>query len=68
VMRNCPCQGCQMVYFQPKIPIWVNFGRSCNGRCWHMCHLVYLRPFGIFYNKFGIFVGQLVYFSRFGIL
>jgi hypothetical protein len=19
--------------FKPKIPIWVNFGESCNGRC-----------------------------------
>jgi hypothetical protein len=26
-------QGCQMAYFQTKIPIWVNFGGSCcNGR------------------------------------
>jgi hypothetical protein len=21
--------------FEPKIPIWVNFGSSCNGRCWY---------------------------------
>jgi hypothetical protein len=20
-------------FFKPKIPIWVNFGRPCNGRC-----------------------------------
>jgi hypothetical protein len=25
-------QGCQI--FKPKIPIWVNSGGSCNGRCW----------------------------------
>jgi hypothetical protein len=22
--------------FKPKIQIWVNFGRSCNGRCWYI--------------------------------
>jgi hypothetical protein len=40
--------------FKPKIPIWVNFGRSRNGTFY--CHLMYiLRPFGIF-------CGYLVYF------
>jgi hypothetical protein len=42
--------------FKPKIPIWVNFGASCNGRCWYFYgYLVYftakwyiLRPFGTF--------------------
>jgi hypothetical protein len=29
-------QGCQMVCFKPKIPIWVNFAGSCNGKCWYM--------------------------------
>jgi hypothetical protein len=36
--------------FKPKIPIWVNFGGSCNGSCWYI-----LWPFGLFY-------GHLVYF------
>jgi hypothetical protein len=28
--------------FKPKIPIWVNFRGSCNGRCWYVCvNLVY---------------------------
>jgi hypothetical protein len=27
-------QGCQI--FKPKFPIWVNFGGSCNGRCWYI--------------------------------
>jgi hypothetical protein len=36
--------------FKPKIPFWVNFGRSCNGRCWY-----FLRPLCLFY-------GQIVYF------
>jgi hypothetical protein len=22
--------------FKPKIQIWVNFGGSCNGRCWYI--------------------------------
>jgi hypothetical protein len=22
--------------FKPKIQIWVNFGGSCNGICWHI--------------------------------
>jgi hypothetical protein len=31
--------------FRPKIAIWVNFGGSCNGRCWYI-----LWTFGLFYN------------------
>jgi hypothetical protein len=37
--------------FEPKIPIWVNFGGSCNGRCWYI-----LWPFDLFYSR-------LVYFA-----
>jgi hypothetical protein len=54
--------------FKPKILIWVNFGGSCNGRCWYI-----LWPFGIFYALLSIicgrsvyFYGYLVNFSRFG--
>jgi hypothetical protein len=36
--------------FRPKIAIWVNFGGSCNGRCWYI-----LCTFGVFY-------GHLIYF------
>jgi hypothetical protein len=36
--------------FKPKFPIWVNFGRSCKGRCYYI-----LWPFGLFY-------GHMVYF------
>jgi hypothetical protein len=36
--------------FKPKIQIWVNFGRSCNGRCSYL-----LVPFCLFY-------GQMLYF------
>jgi hypothetical protein len=31
--------------FKPKNPIWVNFGGSCNGRCWSI-----LWTFGKFYG------------------
>jgi hypothetical protein len=27
-------QVCQMIYFKPKVPIWVNFEVSYNERCW----------------------------------
>jgi hypothetical protein len=55
--------------FKPKIPIWVNFGRSCNGRCWYI-----LCPFGLFYGHLWYFVAIwdilcfLIYLFRFGTL
>jgi hypothetical protein len=36
---------------KPKIPIWVNFGGSCNEKCWYICW-----PFGPFYGHLGYFV------------
>jgi hypothetical protein len=56
-------QGCQMVHFQTKIAIWVNFGGSSNGRCWSI-----LWTFGLFVGHlslFGIFCGNLLHFSTF---
>jgi hypothetical protein len=41
--------------FKPKIQIWVNFGRSCNGRCWYI-----LWTLGPFYSLIVIFHGHLV--------
>jgi hypothetical protein len=49
--------------FKPKIQIWVNFGGSCNGRCWYiLCTLgpfygLFLYFMDIWYSswKFGIF-------------
>jgi hypothetical protein len=38
-------QGCQMEYFNTKIPLLGNFWVSCNGRCWYI-----LWPFGQFYG------------------
>jgi hypothetical protein len=55
--------------FKSKIPIWVNFGGNCKGRYWYI-----LWPFGLLTPicyilcPFGIFYGNLVYFSRFGML
>jgi hypothetical protein len=52
--------------FNPKIPIWVNFGASCNARCWYI-----LCPFGLFTAiwyilwPFRIIYGHLVYFFLF---
>jgi hypothetical protein len=43
--------------FKPKIQIWVNFGGSGDGRCWHI-----LLPFGLpMCWPFGILCGHLVY-------
>jgi hypothetical protein len=70
------CRVARWRIFKPKIPIWVNFGGSCNERCWYILWL-----FGIFYGQLVYFVaiwyilwpyrtssGYLVYFIRFGML
>jgi hypothetical protein len=44
--------GCQMVCFETKIPIWVNFGGSCDSRWWYI-----IRPFCLFYGHLAIFYG-----------
>jgi hypothetical protein len=55
--------------FKPKIPIWLNLGVSCNGKC-----LYIVCPFGQFSGHLVYFMalwyiyGHLVYFPRFGIL
>jgi hypothetical protein len=58
--------------FKPKIPIWVNFGGSCNGRCWHVygywVHFTVLRSFVIFYGHLVYFVVIWYIFPRFGSL
>jgi hypothetical protein len=45
-VRDCPClrSGLPDDIFNPKIPIWVNFGGSSNGRCWYI-----LWPYGLYY-------------------
>jgi hypothetical protein len=60
--------------FKAKIPVWVNFLGSCNGRVGIFYgHLVYFtavwyisRPFGIFW-PFGMICVNLAYFARLGI-
>jgi hypothetical protein len=57
--------------FKPTIQIWLNFGGSCTGRYWYI-----LWTLGPFYGTvfcyilwmIAIVLGNLVYFSRFGIL
>jgi hypothetical protein len=52
--------------FKPKIPIWVNFGGSCNGKSWYI-----LCPYGLFYCYWKYFMviwyvlNILVYFAPF---
>jgi hypothetical protein len=63
-------QECQMAYFQTKIPIWVDFGGSCNGRCWYILHIAiwsYVRPFCTFCAHL-VYIFMVIWyiFSRFG--
>jgi hypothetical protein len=50
--------------FKPKIPSWVNFRGSCNGKCWYI-----LCPFSLFYGHWkyfmAMFCDHLVYFPPF---
>jgi hypothetical protein len=39
------CRVARWFVFKPKIPIWVNFGGSCNEKSWYI-----LWPFGLFYG------------------
>jgi hypothetical protein len=41
--------------FKPKIPIWVNFGGSYNGRCWYI-----LWPFDYFKGHLSYFVDFII--------
>jgi hypothetical protein len=52
------------IFKNQKIPIWLNFGESCNGRCWYIlwpiglfyCHLVYIVAIWYILRIFGIFL------------
>jgi hypothetical protein len=48
--------------FKLKIPIWVNFEGSCNGRCWYI-----LWSFGLFCGNFVYFVALWYILWSFGI-
>jgi hypothetical protein len=55
--------------FKPKIPIWVNFGRSCYKKSWQIMTISFiLRPLEIFYGHLVHFVVIWYNFPRFGIL
>jgi hypothetical protein len=58
------CQGCQTAYFQTKkIPIWVNFGGSCNEEVGIFYFpLVYFTTIWYILWPFGKFHGYLVDF------
>jgi hypothetical protein len=46
---SIPTRVARWHIFKPKILIWVNFGGTCNGRCWYMLwtykYMVYFPPF-----------------------
>jgi hypothetical protein len=54
--------------FKLKIPMWVNFGGACNGRCWYIFWTIYIWPFGVFYGNLVYFVVIWYIFLRFGVL
>jgi hypothetical protein len=55
------------LFSNQKIPIWVNFGGSFNGKCWYFYdHLEYFTAIWYILWQFVIVCGNLVYFSRFG--
>jgi hypothetical protein len=63
------CRVARWYIFEPKTPTWVNFGGSCNGRCWYILwpfgplHMGYLVHFvATWYNLwyFGLFFPVLV--------
>jgi hypothetical protein len=66
------CRVARWFVFKPKIPIGVNFGRSCNGKSWRV-----LWPFSLFYGhckclmaiwyilwSFGLFFPVLVFCTK----
>jgi hypothetical protein len=65
--HSATTQGCQMLFFKPKIPIWLSVWGSCNGSCGYILwHLVYFTAILNMLWPFGIFCGNWLYsFSRF---
>jgi hypothetical protein len=53
--------------FKPKIPIWVNFGRSCNWRYWYFCDS-FVHSNDIFYSHLLHFVAICYLLWSFGIV
>jgi hypothetical protein len=46
-LNRVPARVARWHIFKPKIPIWVNFGGSCNGGCMYL-HTYILWSLGIF--------------------
>jgi hypothetical protein len=72
-MTTMPCrQGrvARLFVFKPKIPIWVNFGGSCNGKSWYIIKTIWsiLLLLEIFYGHLVYFVVIWYNFPQFGIL
>jgi hypothetical protein len=40
------------IFFEPKIPIWVNFVAPQNRKCLWSLGVGIIQPFGIFYGNF----------------
>jgi hypothetical protein len=62
------CSVARWYILEPKILIWVNFGRSFNRRCWYFLWPIFW-PNGIHkLRPYGTFCGNLLYNSCFGML
>jgi hypothetical protein len=60
-----------MAYFQTKNSNWVNYGGTCNGRCWNVFWILGLflanrYTYTCILCLFGIFCNYLVYIFPFG--
>jgi hypothetical protein len=66
-VTRIPGRVARWFVFKPKIPIWVNFLGSCNGKSVYVTydHLVYFTAIGIILWPLGKFCRHLVYFPRF---
>jgi hypothetical protein len=66
------CRVARWFVLKPKIQIWVNFGGSCNRRCWYMLWtlgpfyglLLYFMDIWNSSSKFGIFIPVLVFCTK----
>jgi hypothetical protein len=60
------------LFSNQKSQFWVNFGVSCNGRCWYILwpfdqfygHLVYIMAIWHIFPRFGIFYHVLVFCTQ----
>jgi hypothetical protein len=62
------CRDAGWFVSKPKIPIWVNFGGPCNGKCPFMSIWSILRPLEIFYRHLLDFMAIWYILWPFGML